>query len=95
MSLKTVTLREVLANEFSQVSDVEAVLTAEEPSAVRVFTIVEKSTPELRALIFDRECAVIDEFKERDFDFDIITRHGRDLASLVGDTGLEVAYLRK
>jgi hypothetical protein len=95
MGLQTVSLKEFLGYEMSLVKEVEAVLTAREGNVFHICTVVNDSSPEVRARVFERERSIIDEFAECEFDFNVIARQGRDILSLVENPGLELTFMRK
>jgi hypothetical protein len=79
---------ELIRLEMSFVADVESVFVEPAPrrAGFHVFTIVNERNPDVRAKIYKREQAIMDEFKNLEFDFRIIARRNRDLRDIV--TGL-------
>lgn len=69
--------------ELSIVAEVERVFVERRGNAFQVMTIVNDRSPELRKRIFAREKAIIDEWSQYEFDFDILTRMNYDLKDLV------------
>jgi hypothetical protein len=74
--------------EMSFVAEVEAVFVERAPrrAGFHVFTIVNERNPDVRAQIYRREQAIMDEFKNVEFDFRIIARRNRDIKDII--TGL-------
>jgi hypothetical protein len=76
--------------EMSLVPEVEQVFVHKEDEVgkvLRVTVVVDKRDSDVRAAIFKREQAVMDEMKTVDFDFHIIAREGRPLELLVSEDG--------
>ena len=69
--------------EMSMVPQVESVFVDLHGNSFRVTTVVNDRDPELRRRIFARERAIIDELANYNFEFDILTRMGRELGELV------------
>lgn len=88
-------LRDFISGELAAVQEVEAVLTSREGKVFYVCTVVNESAPEIRRKIYEREQLIIDEFSDYEFDFDIISRHGRDMASFIGASDLEPMFQRQ
>lgn len=81
--------------ELSLVPEVEAVYveSSESTKNFRILTVVDKRDPEVRAKVYARERAIIDEFSTFEFDFHIISRMGRDLRQVINETG-KIAFKR-
>ena len=81
--------------ELSLVPEVEAVYveSSESTKNFRILTVVDKRDPEVRAKVYARERAIIDEFSAFEFDFHIISRMGRDLRQVINETG-KIAFKR-
>jgi hypothetical protein len=79
---------ELIRLEMSFVDDVESVFVEPAPrrTGFHVFTVVNERNPDVRAQIYKREQAIMDDFKNLEFDFRIIARRDRDLKDIV--TGL-------
>jgi hypothetical protein len=58
-----------------------------------VFTIVNERDPEVRTQIYRREQAIMDAYKNLEFDFRIIARRNRDLKDVVTGLG-EPLFIR-
>lgn len=93
-SVQSISLKEFVSGEFSEIPEIETVFTAHEGNVFRVWAVVNDSTPEIRLRIYEREKTVIDEFPEYDFNFEIITWRNRDFAPIVSEPGTEVAFQR-
>jgi hypothetical protein len=65
-------LNEFNALEISRVPEVEAVFTAFRNEVFYVWVIVSRFADDVRAKIYDRQRAIIDEFPTFEFDFYII-----------------------
>ena len=77
------------------VEEVEAVMTAREANVFHICAILTESTPEIRKLVFERERAIVEEFPNYEFDFDVIPRHGRELRALAESTAMELTFCRE
>jgi hypothetical protein len=75
--------------EMSFVPEVESVFVEPAPrrGGFHVFTIVNERDPDVRARIYRREQAIMDEYKNMEFDFRIIARRNRDLKDIVSGLG--------
>lgn len=76
--------------EMKLVSEVEQVFISkedEEGKLLRVTIVVDERDADVRAQIYRREQAVMDELKNLDFNFHILAREGRPLESLITDDG--------
>ena len=93
-SLKAMSLNEFIGTELSTVSAVECVFASRKGNVMQVCTVVNDFDPEVRAKIYDRETAIIDEFDSLEFDFDIVSRRGRDLAEVMDDRCFDFTYRR-
>jgi hypothetical protein len=79
-----------IGHEMKLVPQVERVFVSREDETgrvLRVTVVVDSRDAEVRASIYKREQAVMDEMKNFEFDFHIIAREGRPLASLITDAG--------
>jgi len=78
--------------EMSLVPEVESVFVEPAPrkDGYHVFTIVNERNPDVRAKIYGREQAIMDEYKNLGFDFRIIARRNRDLADIITGLGAPV-----
>jgi len=85
-SVSTSALNEFIAFEISLVSEVEAVFTAFRNEVFYVWVIVNRFADDVRARIYDRQRAIIDEFSTFEFDFYIIAGLGRDPWELVSES---------
>lgn len=85
-SVCTSALNEFIAFEISLVSKVEAVFTAFRNEVFCVWVIVNRFADNVRARIYDRQRAIIDEFPTFEFDFYIIAGLGRDPWELVSES---------
>jgi len=84
----TVNAQDFVRLKMSSLDEVESVFVEAAPrrSGFHVFTIVNERNPEVRGKIYEREQAIMDEYKNLEFDFRIIARRNRDLNELI--TGL-------
>ena len=84
----TVNPEDFIRLELSFVNEVESVFVEPAPrrTGFHVFTIVNERDPEVRAKIYGHEQAIMDEFKNVEFDFRIIARRNRPLTDII--TGL-------
>ena len=88
-------LNEFIALEFSLVPKVEYVFTAFRDNRVfYVWVVTDHFDEATREAIYEREKAVIDVFDMFEFDFYIIARMGRDVATLISE-GIDLAYKRR
>jgi hypothetical protein len=79
-----------IGHELTLVPEVENVFVSEEDNegkVLRVTVVVDARDPDVRAAIYKREQAIMDELKNLDFDFHIIAREGRPLDVLITDAG--------
>jgi len=89
-------LADFIGLEMSLVPQVEAVFihrNEESAKDIRVLVVVNARDPRVRAEIYKREQAIMDELPLSDFDFHIISREGRPLKEIVTDAG-EIALKR-
>jgi hypothetical protein len=89
-------LADFIGLEMSLVPQVETVFvhrSEESAKDVRVLVVVNARDPRVRAEIYKREQAIMDELPLADFDFHIISRENRPLQQIVTDAG-EVALKR-
>jgi hypothetical protein len=59
-----------------------------------VITVINDRNPDVRALIYARERAIMDTAGGIDFSFRVISRMNRDLSNLIENPG-KLAFLRK
>jgi hypothetical protein len=79
-----------IGHEMKLVPEVEHVFVSREDEAgklLRITVVVDSRDPDVRAAIYKREQAIMDELENLDFDFHIIAREGRPLESLITDAG--------
>ena len=84
----TINAEDLVRLSMSSVQEIEAVFVEPAPrrTGFHVFTIVNERNPEVRAKIYEREQAIMDQYKTLEFDFRIIARRNRDMTDLI--TGL-------
>lgn len=87
-------LKEFLGMELSQIKEVERVYASRDGDVMHVYTVVDEFNAEVRKNIYDREAAIIDQFEYLEFDFNIISRRGRDLAEVIAGSEFEFSYER-
>ena len=92
--LYPVPLTKFLSFEFSLVKEVETVLAARYNNLLYLWVVTDKFDRAIREKIYAREREIIDEFKELEFDFNIVSRRGRSLRELISDPMLTLAYQR-
>ena len=97
LAAATSDLRDFIAFEFSLVPQVEYVFTAfRENQVFYAWIVVDEFETSVRASIYARQRAIIDEFPMFEFDFYIIARMGRSLDDLVGGgDSMHLTYARK
>ena len=93
-SVATSALNEFIAFEISLVPEVDAVFTAFRNEVFYVWVIVNKFVEDVRARIYDRQRAIIDEFPTFEFDFYIIAGLGNDPWELVSES-VTLAFQRR
>ena len=93
--LHPIPLTRFVSFEFSLVKEVETVLAARYNNLLYLWVVVDKFDKAAREKIYAREREIINEFKELEFDFNIISRRGRDLRELISDPTLVLTYQRK
>jgi hypothetical protein len=83
---------ELIRLEMSFVPEVESVFFEAAPrrTGYHVFTVVNERDPEVRAKIYKREQAIMDEYKNLEFDFRIIARRNRDLDDITTGLGAPI-----
>ena len=95
MATPTVSVREFIAHELALVEEVEAVLTARQDNEFHIWTVVNEFDGDIRNKIYEREKAIIDEFGNFHFDFNILSRRGRSFSEIIHDSALDVTFRRK
>jgi hypothetical protein len=93
-SVATIALNEFIGFEISLVPEVETVFTAFRNQVFYVWVIVSRFEEDVRAKIYDRQRAIIDEFSTFEFDFYIIAGLGRDPWELVSES-VTLAFQRR
>lgn len=80
---------QLIGLEMSFVAEVESIFVEPAPrrTGFHVFTIVNEKDPSVRAQIYKREQAIMDEYKNLEFDFRIIARRNRELSDIISDLG--------
>jgi hypothetical protein len=88
----TVNAEDLVRLEMSSVDEVESVFVEPAPrrAGFHVFTIINERNPDVRAKIYRCEQAIMDEYKNLEFDFRIIARRNRDLKDIITDLGAPV-----
>lgn len=94
-TLYPVPLTKFVSFEFSLVKEVETVLATRHNNLLYLWVVVDKFDKAAREKIYARERKIINEFEELEFDFNIISRRGRDLRELISDPILILTYQRK
>jgi len=81
--------------ELCLVPEVESVFVDREKSGkqVRITVVVDKRDPAVRAKVYAREQAIIDEYPNLEFDFHVVSRMGRDLKDITDTIG-KLAFSR-
>jgi hypothetical protein len=94
-SALTVNPQDLICAEMAVVPQVESVFVESAPrrDGFHVFTIVNERDPEVRTQIYRREQAIMDAYKNLEFDFRIIARRNRDLKDVVTGLG-EPLFIR-
>jgi len=90
------TIESNIGFELSLVPEVECVTVRrqEDGKGLRVLTIINDKSPEIRSKIYKREQAIIDAYPMFEFDFHIMSRMGRSLDDLIRGTG-EVVFQKR
>ena len=86
-------MEQIVAKDLAAVRQVSHIFTDVVNGSVLVWIAVDDPTPSVRRQIFDRELALIGEFPETDFDFNIIPRMGRAAEEMINGEA-RVAYER-
>lgn len=88
----TVNPEDLVRLQMSSVAEVESVFVERAPrrAGFHVFTVVNERNPQVRAKIYEREQAIMDEYKNLEFDFRIIARRNRDLKDIITDLGAPI-----
>lgn len=94
MGVQSIRLQDFISKELASVADVEAVWTSQQGHVFHVWTLVDNPDQEIRRRIYDHECAIIDQFDDYEFEFNIIPRRGRDAQSVLSDPSLELTFSR-
>ncbi|MBI1790293.1 MAG: hypothetical protein HYR60_22400 [Acidobacteria bacterium] len=93
MATSTESVREFIGHELSLIDEVEAVLTARQDNDLQVWTVVNEFDAGVRAKVYEREKkAIVDEFSELHFGFNILSRRNRPFDEIVKDSSLAVTY---
>jgi hypothetical protein len=69
---------------FARIAEVERVYIVRAGDTLRVFTIVDDVNEDAYDRIYEHERSLIREFKGTHFDFNVISRRGRDADEIVG-----------
>jgi hypothetical protein len=89
-------LRESVAFEIGHsVPQVQAVFTLVEENCLRVWSIVPEHDRTTYRNIYAKEKQIIDQFDGVDFEFSVVSSHGRDPRTLIAAPGLHLAYIRE
>lgn len=85
----------VVGLQFSLVPEVESVFVdlVQKQKTVRVLTVINERSADVRAKIYAREQSIMDEFPALDFSFRILTRMNRDLHEMMEPVGT-ISYRR-
>jgi|ERR1700733_4355043 len=85
----TVDPSDFIGLEMSLVDEVESVFAEPAPRKIgfHIFTVVNDRQPEIRAKIYAREQAIMDQFSNLEFDFRIVARRGRPLQDIISGLG--------
>jgi hypothetical protein len=74
-----------IARAFSDIPEVERVYVSHDGDLVVVTTIIDQGDNEATYdSIYDRERALIRDFRPRHFDFNVVARRGRPVEALMG-----------
>lgn len=92
--LEPISLKQFLARELALVKEVEAVFTAQHGNLFHIWTVINEFDTATRQKIYERERAIIDEFEQFEFDFNIVARSNRDLKEITDLASLEVTLSR-
>ncbi|HML18815.1 MAG TPA: hypothetical protein VK419_17410 [Bryobacteraceae bacterium] len=95
VEVQPLSLKNFLGQEMSLVPEVEAVYVSAENRTLHVWIVVDEFERRTREKIYERETAIIDEFGAYDFGFNILSRRGRNLVSVINDPTLDVAFVRE
>ncbi len=93
--IEPVSLSDFISLELSQVKEVEAVLTARQENLFYLWIIVDPFHRAIREKIYARERGIINEFMRFDFDFNIVSRRGRNLNELISDPMMKLTFRRE
>ncbi|MGA3322940.1 MAG: hypothetical protein ABSF45_00570 [Terriglobia bacterium] len=83
--------------ELSLVPQVETIFVrsdSETGKGYTVITVINERDPHVRALVYAREQAIMDEARGIEFSFRVVSRMNRDLSSLIDNVG-KVVFQRK
>lgn len=86
-------IEKVVAKDLAAISDVSHVFTHVVETSVLVWIVVDDPRIDVRHQIFDRELALINEFPETEFDFNIVPRMGREADEVIRGEA-HIAYTR-
>jgi hypothetical protein len=92
---QTISLKELLGREMSLIPEVDAVYVSREERTYHVWVVIDQCDRSIREKIYQREMSIITEFGSYEFDFNILSRRGRDLSSVIQDSILDAAFVRK
>ena len=87
-------LKEFVCMELSIVAAVEKVYASKIGNVMHVYTVVDAFDNEVRKNIYAREAEIIDEFDYLEFDFDIVSRRGRELSAVLHHKAFDFCYDR-
>jgi hypothetical protein len=91
----TTTLAEYIGEKLADVSEVEAVYGARDGNVLHIYTVVDAFDGAVRRKIYEKEAALIEHLlSDLAFDFNIISRRGRDLSEVIHESELVVCYRR-
>lgn len=76
-------IKQFLEQEFARVPEAEAVFASTQGRTLHVWIVVDQFDRAVREKIYEREMSLIDELDSFEFDFNILSRRGRNLTDVI------------
>lgn len=94
MEVQPVSIKKFLGQEFARIPEVDAVFVSVQGRTLHVWIVVDQFDGAVREKIYEKEMGLIDELDSFEFDFNILSRRGRNLTDVVPDASLDLTFLR-
>jgi hypothetical protein len=87
-------LRDFIRFSFGSIPDVLAVFVSVHDRLCHVWTMVEKSSPETRKQVYEKEKVLIGQFNQVDFDFNVMASASQESQKLSPDPAATLTFMR-